>query len=78
MIDGNVEAVALGVIEQEVLAFDAPGLEADETPENANSVIDVDDVVAGRERRRQRTGFGMAAAMRAAGLFAKPEDLEIG
>ena len=62
----------------EVLAFDAAGLEADETPENANAVVDVDDVVAGRQRRRQRTGFGMAAAVRAAGLLAKPEDLQIG
>ena len=62
----------------EVLAFNPPGLETDETAEDANSVIDVNDVVAGRQRRRQRTGFGMAAAMRAAGLLAKPEDLQIG
>ena len=38
----------------------------------------MDDVVAGREGRRQGRGFGVAAAVGAPGLLAKAEELQIG
>ena len=78
MIDWYVEAVAFGVVDVKVLAFNSSGLEANETSENADPIVDVHDVVPRRQRRRQRTGFGMAAAMCATGLLAKPEYLQIG
>jgi hypothetical protein len=78
LIDWNIEAVALGVIDVEVLAFNPSGLETNETAEDANSIVDVHDVVTGCQRRGQRARFGVAAAMRAPGLLAKSEDLQVG
>src|SRR5688572_14729570 len=77
LIDRNIESVALGIVDVEVLAFYSTGLETDQTAEHANPVIDVHDVVAGRQCGRKWTRFGMAAAVCAPGLLAKSKDLEV-
>jgi hypothetical protein len=46
LLGRDIEAVALGVLDEEVLAFLALGAATHESSVEADSVVDVDDVVA--------------------------------
>ena len=77
LLDRDVQPVAVGVLQLQVLALGAVDATTHQARELCDAMLDVDDVAAGLEIGEERLARG-AAAGRGAALLAEAEDLGVG